>query len=270
MTKTIAVVNQKGGVGKTTSSTNLAKRMAARGLRILLIDNDAQANSTRTIFGDEMPEAIFSINDNGRLIVGPANTIQLYYGEESDHGAESAKPFAFSEQLSVFGSSKHLAEISSKDIVGAGFNFKNQVQQFDQFDYVIIDCLPSFGTLMTSALMVADYMLIPTTLDDYSVKGIEDLIDTAMNIKKNLNQNLGVLGIFCNSVDGRDVLVERHFQQLLTDKFGDFVLNTQITQSKKVWEANALQQSMFEYNPKSAQAKQYEALVTELLERLKG
>ena len=262
MTKTIAIVNQKGGVGKTTSSTNLAKRMAARGLQILLIDNDAQANSTRTIFGDETPESILKMDDNKRLSVGPANTIALYYG------AEDAEPFAFSEQLSVFGSSKHLAEISHKDIIDAGFNFKNRVQQFDQFDYIIIDCLPSFGTLMTSALMVADYMLIPTTLDDYSVKGIEDLIDTAMNIKKNLNQNLGVLGIFCNSVDGRDVLVERHFHQQLLDQFGDFVLHTQITQSKKVWEANALQQSMFEYNPRSAQARQYEQLVSELLERI--
>ena len=262
MTKTIAIVNQKGGVGKTTSSTNLAKRMAARGLSVLLIDNDAQGNSTRTIFGDEIPDAILELNDSKRLVVGPANTIQLYYGDES------ATPFAVSEQLSVFGSSKHLAEISNKDIIDAGFSFKNRLQQFDQFDYVIIDCLPSFGTLMTSALMVADYMLIPTTLDDYSVKGIEDLIDSAMNIKKNLNQNLGVLGIFCNSVDGRDVLVERHFHQQLLDKFGDFVMNTRITQSKRVWEANALQQSMFEYNPRSAQASQYEELVTELLERI--
>ena len=160
MTKTIAIVNQKGGVGKTTSSTNLAKRMAARGLSVLLIDNDAQGNSTRTIFGDEIPDAILELNDNKRLVVGPANTIQLYYGDES------ATPFAVSEQLSVFGSSKHLAEISNKDIIDAGFSFKNRLQQFDQFDYIIIDCLPSFGTLMTSALMVADYMLIPTTLDD--------------------------------------------------------------------------------------------------------
>ena len=264
MTKTIAVVNQKGGVGKTTSSTNLAKGIASRGKRVLLVDNDSQGNSTRTIFGDDLPEEILSFNDDGRVITGVSNTMQLYLGEEG------ATPFVYSDCLSVFGSSKHLAEISNKDIVEAGFTFKNLLQSFSDYDYIIIDCLPSFGTMMTSALMVADYMLIPTTLDDYSVKGIEHLIETAMNIKKNLNQDLGVLGIFCNSVDGRDVLVERHFLEQLQGKFGDFVLETQVTQSKKVWEANALQKSMFEYDPKCTQAKQYEALVSELLTRMEA
>lgn len=261
MSKIIAVVNQKGGVGKTTSSTNIAKRIAARGFKVLLIDNDAQGNSTRTIFGDDLPSDILFINDIGRTFTGHANTMALYLEDEVAH------PAAFDEHLSLFGSSKHLAEISGKDIVSAGFSFRNKVRGFDQFEFVIIDCLPSFGTMMTSALMAADYLLIPTTLDDYSVKGIEDLIEAAMNIKKNLNQNLGVLGIFCNSVDGRDVLVERHFLEQLKAKFGNFIFATKITQSKKVWEANALQQSMFEYDPKSAQAKQYEELVSEILQR---
>ncbi|MDD7804155.1 MAG: ParA family protein [Endozoicomonas sp. (ex Botrylloides leachii)] len=264
MTKTIAVVNQKGGVGKTTSSINLAKGIASRGKRVLLIDNDSQGNSTRTIFGDDLPDEILSFNEDGWVITGPSNTIQLYLGEDS------AAPFVYTNFLSVFGSSKHLAEISNKDIVEAGFKFKDQVQGFSEYDYVIIDCLPSFGTMMTSALMVADYMFIPTVLDDYSVKGIEHLIETAMNIKKNLNQDLGVLGIFCNSVDGRDVLVERHFLEQLKNKFGGLILETQVTQSKKVWEANALQKSMFEYDPKCAQAKQYEALISEILSRMEA
>ena len=264
MAKTIAVVNQKGGVGKTTSSTNIAKGIASRGKRVLLIDNDSQGNSTRTIFGDDLPEEILSFNEDGRMITGRSNTIQLYLGEEK------ASPFVYSESLSVIGSSKHLAEISNKDIVEAGFEFKHQVQSFSEYDYIIIDCLPSFGTMMTSALMAADYMFIPTVLDDYSVKGIEQLIETAMNIKKNLNQDLGVLGIFCNSVDGRDVLVERHFLEQLQGKFGDFILATHVTQSKKVWEANALQKSMSEYDPKCAQAKQYDALVSEILCRMEA
>lgn len=198
------------------------------------------------------------------MTTGSSNTIQLYLGEKE------SKPYIYTDNLSIFGSSKHLAEISNKEIVDVGFEFKDLVQSFTDYDYTIIDCLPSFGTMMTSALMTADYMFIPTTLDDYSVKGIEHLIETAMNIKKRLNPNLGILGILCNSVDGRDVLVERHFLEQLQEKFGDFVLATQVTQSKKVWEANALQKSMSEYDPKCAQARQYEALVTELLSRMEA
>ncbi|WP_211831054.1 ParA family protein [Kistimonas asteriae] len=260
MTKIIANTNQKGGVGKTTSSFNLAKGLAARGYKVLFVDNDPQGHGTKAFFGDDIPSEIYTVSGK-KIINGAANTLQIYIN------SEKAKPLTVNENIDIFGATESLAEVSTKEIVDVGFEFKEYLESLN-YDFIIIDCLPSFGTMQTSALMAADYLFIPTTLDGYSVDGIEKLIEKSMNIKKRINSKLSLLGIMCNMVDGRDVVVERHFFDKLVRDYNEHMFSSRITQSKKVVEANTLQQSISEYSPSSIQAKQYQSLVSEVLDRV--
>ena len=263
--KTVAVTNQKGGVGKTTSSCNLAKNLSGRGKRVLLVDNDPQGNQTKLIFDDEIPEEIIFINEEGKPEAGPANTHTLY--EEG----RDVRPYQVSENLYIFGTNKKLAGMNSEDVIEVGIPFKEKLTEIaEDFDYIIIDCLPGWGTLLNSALLSANYVLIPTELDGFAVDGIAQLYKTVGAVKKHMNPNLQVLGIFANKVDGRRVQVQRHYKQDICERFGDAVLEHEITMSVKVAEANAMNKSVAEYMPTLTQTHQYERLASEILERMEG
>ncbi|MET4696877.1 ParA family protein [Endozoicomonas lisbonensis] len=263
--KILAVTNQKGGVGKTTSSCNVAKELCSRNKRVLLVDNDPQGNQTKLIFGDDIPEEIFYIDDQGKSRSGPANSYTLY-----EEGRE-VEPYRVSDYLSIFGTNKKLAGMNSEDVIEVGIPFKEKLTDIaQQFDYIIIDCLPGWGTLLNSALLTSDYVLIPTELDGFAVDGIAQLYKTVGSVKKHLNPGLQVLGIFANKVDGRRVQVQRHYKQDIRERFGDAMLEHEITASVKVAEANALNQSVAEYMPTLTQTHQYQRLATEILERMEG
>lgn len=251
------VANQKGGVGKTTTTVNLGKNLAVKGFRVLLVDNDPQGNLTMSIFGDDLPELMLSAEG----MPGQAHAYNLY-NEDS-----IVLPFEYSENLHIIGCSKHLSEISTKPFEVI-FDFKEKVEKLAvNYDFVIIDCLPSFGALQTAAQMTADNLLIPTHLDDFSVKGIEEQLKTAASTKKRLNNKLNILGILANEVSRQKILVECHFLDQLKDKYDGLLFNTQISKSAKIKESHALRQSIFEYMKNSDQAKQFMDLTDEYLER---
>ena len=261
MAKITAITNQKGGVGKTTITVNLGKNLADMGKRILLIDNDPQGNLTMAIVGHELPSEIVGCSEEGSS-PGISNSYNMYV-----EGA-SVKPFQITENLHIIGASKHLSEISTKPFEVI-FNFKEKLELFvDRYDYILIDCLPSFGTLQTAAHMAADCLLIPTHLDDFSIAGIDEQMKTANNTKRRLNPSLKVLGILANQVSGQRVLVEEHFYKMLDEKYGDFLFKTRITKSSKVAESHAMRQSIFQYKKNSDQARQYQHFTNEFLDRV--
>lgn len=251
------VANQKGGVGKTTTTVNLGKNLAVKGFKVLLVDNDPQGNLTMSLFGDELPELMLSASG----LPGQAHSYNLYIEDAN------VLPYAFTENLHIIGSSKHLSEISTKPFEVI-FDFKEKIEKLSvDYDFVLIDCLPSFGALQTAAQMTADNLLIPTHLDEFSVKGIEEQLKTAASTKKRLNSKLNILGILANEVSRQKILVECHFLDQLKDKYNELLFNTQISKSAKIKESHALRQSIFEYMKNSDQAKQFMDLTDEYLER---
>lgn len=264
MAKISAVSNQKGGVGKTTVTVNVGKNLADMGKRVLLIDNDPQGNLTMAIFGDDLPSEIVEWDGKGISSPGSSNSYSLYL-----EGVD-VSPVAASENLHVIGASKHLSEISTRpfDVI---YDFKEKVEGIrDSYDYILIDCLPSFGTLQTAAHMTADYLVIPTHLDDFSVAGIDEQMKTANNTKRRLNPGLSLLGILANEVSSQRVLVEEHFYNQLSERYSDYLFKTKITKSAKVKESHAMRKSIAEYKKYSDQARQYRELTREFIERIEA
>lgn len=262
MAKIVAVSNQKGGVGKTTVTVNLGKNLAYMGKKVLLIDNDPQGNLTMAIFGDELPSEIVEWDGSGASAPGMSNSYNLYM--------ETAEvtPVPAINNLDVIGGSKHLSEVSTRpfDVI---FDFKEKIEDLrDQYDYILIDCLPSFGTLQTAAHMTADYLLIPTHLEDFSVSGIHEQMKTANNTKRRLNPGLSLLGILANEVSSQRVLVEEHFYKQLTEEYSDYLFKTKITKSAKVKESHAMRKSISEYKQNSDQARQYMEFTKEFIDRV--
>lgn len=263
MAHIIAVSNQKGGVGKTTVTVNLGKNLAAQGYRVLLVDNDPQGNLTMSIFGDELPSSVVSV-EAGKSRPGLSNSYSLYTDGEGGI-PQSVDGYG---TLMIIGANKHLSEIATRpfDVM---FEFKAKLHALrGNFDFILIDCLPSFGLLQTAAHMTADYLLIPTHLDDFSVKGISEQMKTANKTMENLNKDLKLLGILANEVSGAKVLVEEHFYDVLQEQYGSLLFKTKITKSAKVAESHALQKSVGEYRQYSDQARQYAALTAELIARI--
>ena len=257
MAKIIAVSNQKGGVGKTTVTINLGKNLAQMGKRVLLIDNDPQGNLTRAVLGGVLPAEV-SLSD------GVSNGYTLYV-----EGAQVI-PYVVSENLHVIGANKYLAEISTKPFEVI-FEFKEKIAAMrNLYDFILIDCLPSFGALQTAAHMTADYLVIPTDLDDFSVSGIEEQMKTANNTKKHLNPQLALLGILANEVSSQRILVEEHFYNQLAEKYGDYLFKTKITNSSKMKESHVMHKSIAEYKKNSDQSRQYMDFTQEFIERIEA
>lgn len=247
MGKIIAVANQKGGVGKTTTVINLGFALGNFGKKVLLVDSDPQSNTTSGTIGrkdlrpslyesliQDLPvkEIIYSLKDNIYLI--PSN-IDLA-------GAEIELVSAFLRELRL---KKVLEPI------------------IDDFDYIFIDCPPSLGLLTVNALTCAHYVLIPLQCEYYALEGISQLLKTIDLIKRNLNKDLEILGILL-TMYGRTSLS----QQVVDEArrfFKEKVFNTIIPRNVRLSEAPSFSQSIFEYAPESSGAIAYKELAKELI-----
>jgi len=264
MGKITAVSNQKGGVGKTTLTVNLGKCLAAKGRKVLLIDNDPQGNLTTALLGDELPLDVVDRGESNAEVPGVANTYTLFL---EDGNVRPMKVAAY-ENIYLIGASRHLAEVATKDFQVL-FDFQDKVDQLAaDFDDVLIDCLPSFGLLQTAAHATADYLLVPTHLDSFSCSGIREQMKTASNTKKRINPKLVPLGIVANEVSASKVNVDVVFGEMLDEDYGDLVFKSRITKSVKIKEAHALQKSVGEYKQYSDQARQFESIADEYLARV--
>lgn len=244
---TIAISNQKGGVGKTTISFNLAC-MLSKKRKVLAIDNDPQGNLTSSLLADA-----------NKL---EANIIRAY--EE-----KTLAPQRISNNLYLIGADISLSSVAEGDFETI-YRLRDYLSSVTGFDFVIIDCLPSFGYMHMAALNAADYILVPAKPSPYAISALKELFNTVGKVKKRLNPELGVIGILLNMVDGRRPVMEREIKELLRETYPDLVFESELNKRVRLEESPAFQRAIAEYDPKGKSALEFKAIVSEMIKRMKA
>lgn len=254
MARTICVANQKGGVGKTTSSVNLAAALARIGKKVLIIDMDPQGNASSGIGVKR-----YDNQEN--------NVYHVLVGQKT---LEEVTMTTQQENLSIAAANPDLvgAEIELVDMEQREYRLKEAIATVShKYHYVIIDCPPSLGLLTVNALSSADSFLVPLQCEYYALEGLSQLLNTAGLIKKNLNSNLKIEGIVLTMFDKRNNLSHQVVSEIQAH-FGDKVFKAVIPRNVRLSEAPSHGQSIFQYDSKSIGAKQYLALAKELDEKI--
>ena len=252
MVKIIAVHNQKGGVGKTTTSINLSSCIAAKGKKVLVVDIDPQGNTTSG-YGIEK-------NDLDNTIY------ELMLG---DCSIEDCIIKDVIENISILPSNVNLAaaEIELIGVDKKEYILKNEIDWVkDRYDYIIIDCPPSLSLLTVNAMTTADSVLVPIQCEYYALEGLSQLIHTVNLVKERLNPNLEMEGVVFTMYDSRTNLsaqVVENVKSHLNQK----VYRTVIPRNIRLAEAPSYGQPINIYDPKSAGAESYLALAEEVIDR---
>ena len=252
MSKIISLANQKGGVGKTTSSINVAAALAKEGKRVLLIDADPQANTSSGLGIEirELDNTIYECLVNG---VDPHTAVV---------------PTA-TEGLSLIPSHIDLvgAEIEMLNMEHREQLLKNVLAQVrDEYDFILIDCSPSLGLITVNALTASDSVIIPVQCEFFALEGIAKLLNTIKIIKSKLNPSLKIEGFLLTMFDNRLRLSNQVYEEVKRH-FGDLVFNTVIARNVRLSEAPSHGVSVLDYDPASKGAKNYRALAKELINR---
>jgi chromosome partitioning protein len=254
--KVLAIVNQKGGVGKTTTAINLAASLALQGHRILLIDCDPQANTTGGLgFRRQKPEEPqrLSIYD---ILLGPTTI------------PEAILPTDVPKLMIVPGS-KNLTG-ANLELVGAErreFRLRDAIAAVrDRFTFILLDCPPALDLLTLNALTAADGLLVPLQAEYFALEGISELISTLDRVAQAFNPDLGLEGVLLTMYDDRTNLAQQVTQNL-REFFGEKLLRTTIPRNIRLAEAPSHGLPVALYDPRSRGAEAYAELAREILER---
>ena len=251
--KTIAVANQKGGVGKTTSAINLSAGFAVKGYKTLLIDLDMQRNTTMSFF------------DLTDITITLADVLM---------GAKERKPITDAlyntdiENLDLIPSSIQLGKLDRVSQFDENYRLKDALENLKEYDFAVIDCPPSLGSALTQAFLASDFVLIPIKADYFALEGVIDLIDTINSIKR-ANPHLDVLGAFVTDFDVRVGICGQTLRQA-QEWFKEKLFDTVIRRNAKLTTAPALRQTIYEHAPNSYGSEDYLNLIEEVLERLRS
>ncbi|CAM3807078.1 AAA family ATPase [Alkalicoccus chagannorensis] len=246
----MAIANQKGGVGKTTTAVNLSAGLVQEGNRVLIIDTDPQGNTTSGIGVEkgEVEECIYNILVEGKSPEGILRSTDL-------------------DGLDIIPSTIQLAgaEIELVSAISREIRLKEAVQEVrDTYDYIIIDCPPSLGLLTLNALTAADSVLIPVQCEYYAMEGLSQLMSTVQLVQKHLNHDLTIEGVLLTMLDARTNLglqvieeVKKHFREQ--------VFETIIPRNVRLGEAPSHGESIHTYDPRSKGAEVYAELAKEVM-----
>jgi chromosome partitioning protein len=248
----VAIANQKGGVGKTTTAINLSAALALRGKPTLLIDLDPQANSTMSFLDMQtVSRSVYDAIADGDV---PLGDVIL------------PSPMA---NLSIAPSRIALAKLESKLIgeLDAHFRLKDKIEPIRaQFPHIVIDCPPTLGLLTVNALVAATHLLIPIQSSYFALEGTDDLLETIEKVRARPNPALRILGVVITMHDKRTALA-RDIRAQIQKVFGGKVFKTVITKSVRLEESPAYKESIFTFAPESTGATEYYSLCEEVIDR---
>ena len=249
MGKVISVANQKGGVGKTTTTVNLATLLAKKGKKVLLIDTDPQGNATSGL--GVTKEVVNSVYD---ILVGETGfneTIQ-------ETAIKNLK--VCPSNISLAGAEVELVSMMSRE---RRLQEKLEIVK-DKYDYILIDCPPSLGLITLNAFTASDSVLIPVQCEYFALEGLGQLLNTVNLVKKHLNKNLEIEGALLTMYDARTNLSNQVVKEV-KKYFEDKVYKTVIPRNVRLSEAPSYGMPISIYDPKSKGAKAYEKFTRELL-----
>ena len=250
MSKIVAIVNQKGGVGKTTSAVNLAAAVAAKGKKVLLVDIDAQGNATSG-FGVRKKDTALSTYD---VLINKTSAKEVLVKTRYDN------MWLLPSNMNLAGAEVELVEMPKRES-----RLKMALAPIDEeFDYIFLDCPPSLGIITLNALTAADSVLVPIQCEYYALEGLSQLMTTVRTVKRKYNEHLEIEGVLLTMYDGRLNLTAQVVEEVKRF-FPKKVFTTAIPRNVRLSEAPSYGEPVRYYDKSSKGAKMYDQLALEFL-----